>query len=158
MENENKRSFENREDLPPFDEWLKVERTEKENAEYALLILKKHFALDGLKLRESDPPFSWNSFGWTLYLNIHEFVSNRERQPMLTNLLAELTDFCEAATGEFFAYTLKVLFEKFIDRDPPRSKFVSLLPEKAVAQFVQIEQMLDDDHERYLEILNQQGY
>ena len=146
------------EQLPTFSEFLAKQRTEEEEAQFAYLILKKHFAFSGLKLRESEPPFSWQSFSWDLYLNIDKFVSERSHQIMLKNLLAELTDFCEAATGEFFAYTLKVLFEKFIQGDPPRSKFVPLLPQKAAARFGEIEQMLDDDHERYLEILNQQGY
>lgn len=146
------------EKLPSFSDFLANERTEKENAQYAYLILKKHFSRHGLELRESDVPFSWKSFSWDLYLNIDQFVSQHERPLMLTDLLAELTDFCEASTGEFFAYKLKVLFKKFIQSDPPRSKFLRLLPEKAVAQVGEIEQMLDDDHERYLEILNQQGY
>lgn len=146
------------EKLPTFNEFLAKQRTENEQAKFAYLILKKHLALDGLKLREGDPPFSWNSFGWDLYLNIDTFVNEPSNRTMLKNLLAELTDFCEAATGEFFAYTLKVLFEKFIQGDPPRSKFLPLLPQKAVVQLGEIEQMLDDDHERYLEMLNQQGY
>ena len=158
MENENKQSFEIWEEPPPLKEWLKVERSEKEQAEYAFLILKKHFALNGLKVREKETPFSWNSFGWDLYLNIDQFVSDRERQTMLKNLLAEIIDFCEAATGEYFAYTLKVLFEKFISQDPPRRNLKLLLPQKALSQFSEIYRMLDDDHERYLEILNQQGY
>lgn len=146
------------EEPPPLNEWLKIERSEKEQAEYAFLILKKYFALNGLKVREKETPFSWNSFGWDLYLNIDKFVSDRSHQAMLKNMLAEIIDFCEAATGEFFAYTLKVLFEKFINQDPPRRNFKPLLPQKALAQFGEIERMLDDDHERYLEILNQQGY
>ena len=158
MNNENELFIRSGKEPPLLEEWLKVERTEKEQAEYAFLILKKHFALNGLKLREGETPFSWTSFGWDLYLNIDKFVSERERQAMLKDLLAELTDFCEAATGEFFAYTLKVLFEKFISQDPPRRNFKLLLPQKALVMFDEINRMLDDDHERYLEILNQQGY
>lgn len=145
-------------DLIHFRDFLTKQRTEKEQAQFAYLILKKHLALSGLKLREGDPPFSWSSFGWDLYLNIDKFVNEQSHRTMLKNLLAELTDFCEAATGEFFAYTLKILFKKFIQGDPPRSKFMPLLPPKAIAQIGEIEEMLDDDHERYLEILNQQGY
>lgn len=151
-------SFKTWEEPPLLDDWLKAERSEKEQAEYAFLILKKHFALNGLKVKEDKPPFSWNSFGWDLYLNIDKLVSERAHQTMLKNMLAEIVDFCEAATGDFFAYTLKVLFEKFINQDPPRSNFEPLLPQKALAQFDEINRMLDDDHERYLEILNQQGY
>lgn len=151
-------SFKTWEEPPPLDEWLKTERIEKEQAEYAFLILKKHFALNGLKVKADKPPFSWTSFGWDLYLNIDKFVSAGERQAMLKDLLAELIDFCEAATDEFFAYTLKVLFEKFISQDPPRRNFKLLLPQKAHVVFDEINRMLDDDHERYLEILNQQGY
>ena len=158
MENADKKSFEIWEEPAPLDEWLKKERSEKEQAEYAFLILKKHFALSGLKIKERETPFSWTSFGWNLYLNINGFVSERSHQSALKNLLAEIVDFCEAATGEFFAYTLKVLFEKFINQDPPRSKFTPLLPQKALVVFDEIDRMLDDDHERYLEILNQQGY
>ncbi len=150
--------FETWEEPPPTDEWLKAERTEKEQAKYAFLILKKHFGLNGLKVKERDLPSSWDSFGWDLYLNIDFYVKATGYELFLKKLLADLTDFCEAATGEFFAYTLKVLFEKFINQDPPRSKFLSLLPDKALAQLAEIDRMLDDDHERYLEILNQQGY
>jgi len=150
--------FKTWEEPPRLDEWLKAERSEKENAEYAFLILKKHFAINGLKVKERETPFSWTSFSWDLYLNIDKFVSEGSHQAMLTNLLFELTDFCEAATGEFFAYTLKILFEKFINQDPPRSRFTPLLPTKALAAFDEMNRMLDDDHERYLEILNQQGY
>ncbi|HMS39911.1 MAG TPA: hypothetical protein PKE69_06785 [Pyrinomonadaceae bacterium] len=120
--------------------------------------MKKHFGLNGLKIRESETPFSWFSFGWELYLNIDSYVKATGYELFLKKLLADLTDFCEAATGEYFAYTLKVLFEKFIEGDPPRSKFLTLLPQKALAQYNEINRMLDDDHERYLEILDQQGY
>lgn len=150
--------FKTWEEPPPLDEWLKVKRTEKEQAEYASLTLKKHFALNGLKVKESETPFSWNSFGWELYLNIDKFVSERSHRVMLRNMLAEIIDFCEASTGEFFAYTLKVLFEKFIGQNPPRRNFKEILPQKALDRFGEINQMLDDDHERYLEILDQQGY
>lgn len=146
------------EEPPPLAEWLKTNRTEKEQAEYAFLILKKHFALNGLPFKERETPFSWTSFGWDLYLNIDGYVSATGYDVFLKRLLAELVDFCEAATGEFFAYTLKVLFEKFINQDPPRSKFTPLLPEKALAQMNEMNRMLDDDHERYLEMLDQQGY
>lgn len=146
------------EEPPSLDEWLKSERTEKEQAEYAFLILKKHFALNGLAVKERDKPFSWNSFSWDLYLNIDSLVSDRSHHSMLENLLAELVDFCEAATGEYFAYTLKVLLEKFINQDPPRRNFKPLLPRKALVVYDEINRMLDDDHERYLEILDQQGY
>ncbi|HQU81991.1 MAG TPA: hypothetical protein PKY59_02640 [Pyrinomonadaceae bacterium] len=158
MENENKQSIEIGQELPSLDEWLKAERSEKEKAEYAFLILKKHFALNGLKVKERETPFSWNSFGWDLYLNIDRLVSERSYETMLKNLLAEIVDFCEAATGEYFAYTLKVLFEKFINQDLPRRNFKPLLPQKALVVFDEINRMLDDEHERYIEILNQQGY
>lgn len=158
MTEENESSFEKWQELPPLGEWLKVERTEKEQAEYAFLILKKHFALDGLKVREDKPSFSWTSFGWDLYLNIDDFVRDRARQTMLKNLLAELIDFCEAATGEFFAYYLSVIVEKFIDRDPPRSKFVPLLPAKALAQFDEIDEIMQRQYEEDMERQNQMGY
>ncbi len=143
---------------PPLNEWLKAKRSEKERAEYAFLILRKHFTLNGLKVKQDETSLSWNSFGWDFYLNIDKFVREGERQPMLKNLLAELTDFCEAATGEFFAYYLFVMIEKFIDRDPPYSRFVPLLSAKALEKFSEIHEIMRRQHEEDLERQNQMGY
>lgn len=158
MKEENETLVETWEEPPFLDEWLKVKRSEKEQAEYAFLILKKHFAVNGLKIRESETPFSWTSLGWNLYLNIDKFVSNREQPTMLRNLLTELIDFCEAATGEFFAYYLFVIIEKFIDRDPPRSKFVPFLPAKALEQLGAIDEIMQRQYEENMERQNQMGY
>ena len=72
---------------------------------------------------------------------------------MLKAMFVELVDFCEISTSESFAYIMKILLEKFT-----RSRIKQFLPQKAIAQFAEIDRMLDDDHERYLEILDQQGY
>lgn len=151
--------FENEpEKLPSIGEFLKVERSKKEEVEYALLIVKKHFALNRLKFKQRGVPTSMSSVSWDLYLNIDEFVRDGKHQTMLRNMLAELTDFCEAASRENFDYSLFVLFEKFVDRDPPRSKFVSLLPSKALGKFDKIDEIMDSQHESYMESLNQMGY
>lgn len=145
-------------ETPPLDEWLKAERSEKEKAEYAFQILKKRFALGDLKFKEKEPPTSWSGFSWDLYLNTDSLVSSSGYELFLKRLFAELTDFCEAAFTEFFAYYLFVICEKFIDRDPPRSRFVPLLPAKALAKMDEMNEIMDRQHEDYIEQLNQSSY
>ncbi len=145
--------------LPNVTGWLEdLRKSEAEQAAQASAIIEKHLKDAGLPFKKAGETNTWSSLSWDLYLNIDKYLSDQNYSEMLTAILTELVDFCEVSTSESFAYKLKILFKKFIDRDPPRSKFTLLLPEKALAQFGEIDEMMDDDHERYLEILNQQGY
>lgn len=146
------------EKLPAVGEFLMKERTDGENAQYAYLVMNKHFARAGIALRKTDVPVTLSSFGTEFYMNVDNVLRKSEHALMLRIFFVELTDFYEAFSGEFFAYNLLGFLKNFIDRDPPRSFITPLLPSKALARFGDIEQAMDDDHERYLEILNQQGY
>lgn len=143
---------------PPLDEWLKVYRSEEEQAKYALMILKKHFDLNGLESRKPDLLLTLNGFGWDLYLNIDKLVREGEHETMLKNLLAELTDFCEAAAGEYFVRHLFEIFKNFLDFGPQRSLFIQLLPANALAKLDEIDKMKREEYEDYLERANQMGY
>lgn len=139
--------------------WLSdLRKQEAEDSAKASAIIEKHLKNTGLLFKKTGETTSWSMVGWDLYTNIHELLGDAKHAEMLRAMFVELIDFCEIATSESFAYKLKILFEKFIGTNPPRSKLMQLLPAKAIAQFNEIEQMLDDDHERYIEILNQQGY
>ena len=144
---------------PNVTDWLEaLRKSEAEQSAQASAIIEKHLKGAGLPFKKTGETETWSGVSWDLYINIHELLGNQNYSEMLTAMLAELVDFCEVSTSESFAYKLKILFEKFIDRDPPRSKFTMLLPEKAFVEFGEIEEMMFEDHERYLEILNQQGY
>lgn len=145
--------------LAKFKEDLeKMRKARAEESAQASAIIEKHFKNAGLPFRKSGETKTWESCGWDLYLNVDDHFRDEENSPMLKAMFVELVDFCEISTSESFAYIMKVLLEKFISQDPPRSRITPLLPQKALAQFDEINQMLDDDHERYLEILDQQGY
>lgn len=146
------------EKLPAAGEFLSKERNAAENAQYAYLVMKKHFARAGIALRKTDVPATLSSFGSEFYTNVDNVLRKPEHALMLRKFFAELTDFYEAFSGEFFAYNLLGFLKNFIDRDPPRSFITPLLPAKALAQFGEIERNLEEEHERYLEILDQQGY
>lgn len=145
--------------LAKFKEDLeKMKKARAEESAQASAIIEKHFKNAGLPFRKTGETKTWESCSWDLYLNIDKHLRNEDHREMLKAMFVELVDFCEISTSESFAYKLKILLEKLIQSNPPRSKFMLLLPQKALAQFAEIDRMLDDDHERYLEILNQQGY
>jgi hypothetical protein len=146
------------EKLPDMSEWLREKRSEAAQAQYAFIILKKHFARAGVEMRKAETPKTWWSFGWDLYLNISELVTKREHSAMLKNLFVELVDFCQLFSGEFFAYNLLVILEKFIDGDPPRSLIMPLLPVKALEKMDEINEMLVAQHEDYLRRLDEMYY
>lgn len=146
------------EKLPAAGEFLSKKRNDAENAQYAYLIMKKHFDRAGIALRKTDVPATLSSFGSEFYMNVDNVLRKPEHASMLRNFFAELTDFYEAFSGEYFAYNLLGFLKNFIDRDPPRSYITPLLPEKALAHFGEIERNLEEEHEAYMEILNQQGY
>lgn len=140
--------------LAKFNEDLeKMRKVRAEESAQASAIIEKHFRSAGLPFRKTGETKTWESCSWDLYLNIDGLLREEKHSEMLKAMLVEIVDFCEVSTSESFAYKLKILLEKFT-----RSRIRPFLPPKAVAQFAEIDQMLDDDHERYLEILDQQGY
>ena len=146
------------EKLPEMNEWLKVERSKAEQAQYAYLIMKKHFARQGIALRKTDMPTTLSSFAGQFYTNVQEILRQPEHASMLRSFFVELTDFYEAFSGKFFAGNLLGFLENFIDRDPPRSFITPLLPAKALEQFGKINEIMQSNHEEYLERMNQMGY
>jgi hypothetical protein len=146
------------EKLPAIGEWLQQNRSETAQAQYAYIILKKHLARENLELRKDKLPASWWSVGWALYLNTDALVREAKRTEMLKSMFAELVDFCEAVSGEYFAFRLKELLEKLIDGRSSRDKIMPLLPAKALNQFAEIDRMRDEEHEADIERLNQMGY
>ena len=140
--------------LAKFNEDLeKMRKARAEESAQASAIIEKHFKNAGLPFRKTGETKTWESCSWDLYLNVDDHFRDREKSPMLKAMFVELVDFCEISTSESFAYIMKILLEKFT-----RSSIKPFLPQKAIAQFAEIDRMLDDDHERYLEILDQQGY
>jgi hypothetical protein len=146
------------EKLPQMREWLKENRSERAQAQYAYLMMKKYFERAGIELRKTEIPATFASFGWEFYLNVSPVLRQPEHAAMLKSFFAEIVLFYEAIHGEFFASSLLGILESFIDRDPPRSLIVPLLPEKALAQFDEMNEILDRQHERFMEIQNQMGY
>lgn len=143
---------------PPLDEWLKTYRSEKEQAEYALMILKKYFDRNGLEFRKPEPVLNFRGFGSNLFRNIGELVKQGEHSTMLKNLLAELTDFFEAVSGECLAFNLFNIFYYFLDRGAGRSLFVRLLPAKALVKFDEIDEIWREEWEAYLELADLMDY
>lgn len=140
-------------------EWLaNLRKQEAEQSGQASAIIEKHLVNAELPFKKWSETSSWFGVGWELYLNIDVLLREEKHSGMLKAMFAELVDFCEISTSESFAYKLKILLEKFIESDSQRSQIKQFLPPKALAQFDEIDRMLEDDHERYLEILNQQGY
>lgn len=147
------------EKLPVIIEWLNRDRSESAKAQYGYIVLKKHFNREHLGLRKENLPFSWYSLGWSLYLNIDEFVRQEKHTEMLTAVFVELVDFCEMAAGEYFAYTLKELLNNFFDGwSLSNSKIAPLLPAKARAQFDEIKRMLIEEYEDDRDRLDQMYY
>lgn len=121
--------FNKREEPPPLDEWLKENRSETEKAEYASLIVKKHFIRAGLEAEKYlDGVYGWLKFPQFLKLNIDEFMKKGEHAAMLKNMLAELKDFYEAATGESLAYYLFTSLESHFDGDAFYRRLEPFLP------------------------------
>jgi len=134
--------------------WLSdLRKRQAEESAQASLIIEKYLKSAGLPFKKINETTTWSGVGWDLYLNIDGLLREEKHSVMLKTMLAELVDFCEVSTSESFAYKLKILLEKFT-----RSRIKPFLPLKAIDQFAEIDRMLEDDHERYLEILDQQGY
>lgn len=121
--------IEDSEGLPTANEWLKENRSETEKAEYAALIVKKHFIRAGLETEKYlDGVYGWLTFPQFLKLNIDEFVKKGEHAAMLKNMLAELKNFYEAATGESLAYYLFTSLDSHFDGDAFYRRLEPFLP------------------------------
>ena len=146
------------EKLPGFGEWLALTRSETAQAQYAYIILKKHLARENLRLRKDILPGSWWRIGWALFMNTDALVGEAKHAEMLKALFVELVDFCEAATGENFAYHLKELLERLDDSRERREKITPLLPAKALAQFPEIDRMRAENDEDCFGGINHLGF
>lgn len=134
--------------------WLSdLRKRQAEESAQASSIIEKYLKSAGLPFKKINETTTWSGVGWDLYLNIDGLLREEKHSVMLKAMLAELIEFCEVSTSESFAYTLKILLEKFT-----RSRIKPFLPLNAIDQFAEIDRMLEDDHERYIEILDQQGY
>lgn len=132
--------IENPEKLPPPDEWLKEKRTDSELGEYAYFIVEKHFIRADLKIKRDIFGHSgWTRFPEFLRSNIDKFAETGEHAAMLKNLLAELTDFYEAATGKSFAYYLFERLRSFVDEDACYSRIEPFLPEQALEKMEEMQ-------------------
>lgn len=146
------------EKLPEMREWLRKKRSHSAQAQYAYMIMKKHFARHGIELHKAQVPKYCRGCGMDLNWNLHSFVSKSEHSVMLKAMFTELVDFCEGFSGECHASNLLEFLKPFIDRDPPFSLIVPLLPAKALKQFDEMTRILDARHEEDLERENQMGY
>lgn len=122
---------ENPEKLPPPDEWLKEKRTDSEKAEYAAFIVEKHFIRADLKVRRERSGYAWITFASVLDSHIGKLAEAGEHRSMLQSLLAELTDFYEAATGRSFANYLFRRLRGF-GEDACYRRLVPFLPAQAL--------------------------
>jgi hypothetical protein len=146
------------EKLPAPREWLAAPRPESAQAQYAFIILKKHFARAGVGVKWNEVPTDFWRFDWLLYLNLDELVGRREHSAMLRDFLAEAVDFRELAGGEYFVQNLFGMLEKFIEGDPPYSLIVPLLPAKALAKMEAMREILWANREEERRRMDQMGY
>ena len=132
--------IENSEGLPPSDEWLKEKRSDSEQAEYAYFIVEKYFIRAGLKVkRYLTGIYGWSIFPEFLKFNIDKFAEAGEHPAMLKNLLAELTDFYEAAMGKSFAYYLSKGLKSFVDQDASYRRIEPFLPAQALEKMEEMQ-------------------
>ena len=131
--------IENSEGLPPPDEWLKEKRSDSEQAEYAAFIVEKHFIRADLKVKRERNGCSWITFASVLDSNIGKFAKTGEQAAMLQNLLAELTDFYEAATGKSFAYYLFERLRGFDVGDARYRRIEPFLPAQALEKMEEMQ-------------------
>ena len=124
----------------------RAKEIEAAQAQYAFIILKKHFARAGAVIKHGDLPTSWWSFGLLFYLNISGFVRQGSHATMLTELLAELVDFIQAFSGEYFTANLYELLGRF---DPPYSRLEPYLPAPALAKIGEVQEMRRQEWEDY---------
>lgn len=149
----------NEPNLSDLSSWLEdLRKQEAESSVHISTMIEKYLKSAGLEYQSSGETKTWSSVAWNLYINTHNLLGDERYVEILKLMFDELIDYCETPTSESFAYKLKVLLERFIVSDPPRSKLLQLLPDKALAVFDEIERMLDDDHQRHMEMMNQQGY
>lgn len=124
----------------------RAKELEAAQAEYAFIILTKHFARAGAVIKHHGLPTSWYSFGGLFYDNISEFVRQGSHPTMLRELLAELVAFIQACSGKYFTGTLYELLGRF---DPPYSRLEPYLPAPALAKISEIQEMRRQEWEDY---------
>ena len=125
-------AFEAPEELPPADEWLAKPRDEPARAQYAYLILKKHFARIGADIEHDEVPASWWSFSrWLFCGNVERLLREGGHSAMLKELIAETVGFTQVFSGEHFTYNLFVLLENIIESQKLRDLLKPLLPPQA---------------------------
>ncbi len=146
------------EKLPEMRAWLNESRGEAAQAQYALIIMKKHFARENIELKAKEIPLKWRQFYLDFYTSISEFVRAETQPAMLKSLFAELVDFSDSIRDEFSAYRVFKMFENFIDRDPPYSKIAPLLPPEFFEKANEIDEIQTSQHEENMERQNQMGY
>ncbi len=119
---------------------------EATQAQYAFIIMKKHFARAGAVIKHNDLPTSWFSFSWLFYNNIVEFVRQGSHSTMLTELLAELVAFIQAFSGKYFTDNLYELLGRF---DPPHSWLEPYLPAPALSKISEMQERRRQEWEDY---------
>lgn len=124
----------------------RAKAVEAAQASYAFTILKTHLARVGAVIKHGDLPTSWFSFGMRFYDNISEFVWQGSHPKMLTELLAELVDFIQAFSGEYFTDNLYELLGRF---DPPHSWLKQYLPAPALAKIDEMQERRTQEWEDY---------
>ena len=128
------------------------ERSEAARAQYAYLILKKHFARAGVEIKHDELPGSWFSFSWLFYLNIDELARQGSYATMLRELLAELVGFTQASSGKYFTDNLYELLKRLIESQKVCALIEPLLPPEARTKMEELKEMLwkewDDDRRR----------
>lgn len=144
--------------LPAAREWLNEPRAEAAQAQYASIIMKKHFARENIELKLKEIPLKWWQFYINFYTNISEFVRAGTHPAMLKDLFAEVIGFSDSIPDEFSAYRVFKMFEHFIDRDPPYSKIAPLLPPEFFEKASEIDKIQTSQHEEDIERQNQMGY
>jgi hypothetical protein len=146
------------EKLPDVREWLKEPRSEAAQAQYAFIILKKHFARAGLPVKAIYTPSSWFNFGTLLYGNINAFVREGQHSQVLKNLWIELVDFCVTIPDDSSTYRLLQMLEKFINDGSMYRRIAPLLPVKALEKMCEMNELLDEEQQRYMRLQDESGY
>lgn len=141
------------------EQWANDQLSETAQAPYALEILKKHFAGAGLSVRENEqPPATWWSFCLILFTNLNALIGEAQYQPLIREMFKELVELAGQIPDEYFVNRLLEMIERFIDRDPPRSIILPLLPPEALEKMNEIDEIRSERHEEYMRLLDQMSY
>lgn len=126
--------------------------SEAARAQYAYLILKKHFARAGAEIKHDELPASWFGFVWLFCVNIDELLRQGAHSAMLRELLAEVVRFTQAFSGKYFTDNLYELLKRTIESQKLCALLEPLLPPEARTRMDELKEMLwrerDDDRRR----------